>query len=133
MIPAVNEQFMQDFEEVTLPSKDYALDKSNNRLNGSAEDIEAVKQAIYFMLNTERYNHAIYSWDYGVELADLIGQPYSYVVPELERRVNDCLIQDDRIEGISDFTAEKGKNSVHATFTVHTIFGEIESEVTANV
>lgn len=133
MIPSVSEDFLEDFDEITQPSKDYNLDTANRRICGSVEDLEAVRQAIYIILNTERYTYLIYSWDYGVELSDLIGQPYTYVVPELERRVSECLTQDDRIISVTDFAAEKKGNAVHATFTVNTIYGDIESEVVVNV
>jgi len=133
MIPVINEQFLQDFSETEIPSKDYGLDISNEKINGTVEDLEQLKQTIYFILNTERYEHLIYSWNYGVEFVDLIGQPFSYVVPELERRITEALVQDERITAVSDFAFEKIKNKVHVTFVVSTIFGNIESEVDVNV
>lgn len=133
MIPVINEQFLQNFSEVEIPSKDYSLDRAKSKINGTVEDLEALKQTIYFILNTERYEHLIYSWNYGVELADLIGQPYSYVVPELERRITEALVQDERITGVSDFSFEKNKNKVHVTFVVSTIYGNVESEVNVSV
>lgn len=133
MIPTINDAFLTDFTETGLPSKDYALDRAVKKVTGTVEGYEAVKQAIYFMLNTERYNHLIYSWDYGIELSDLFGQPYTYVVPEAERRIRECLVQDERITDVTDFAFEKGKNTVHVTFTVITIYGEVESEVNINV
>jgi len=133
MIPAVNEEFLMDFSETNIPSKDYALEIASSRINGTVEDLEQVKQTIYFILNTERYEYLIYSWDYGVEFADLIGQPHSYVVPELERRITEALVQDERIEAVSDFNIEKRKGKLHVTFMVHTIFGNVGSEVDVNV
>jgi len=133
VIPVINEQFLQDFTESDIPSKDYALDIPNSKINGTVEDLEQLKQTIYFILNTERYEYLIYSWDYGVELADLIGQPYSYVVPEVERRITEALVQDERIISVSNFAFEKNKNKVHVTFIVETIYGNIESEVNVNV
>ena len=133
MIPAINDAFLQDFTETEIPSKDFALDISNAKINGVVEELEQVKQSIYFILNTERYEHLIYSWDYGVEFADLVGQPHSYVIPEVERRVTEALLQDDRISAVSDFVFEKEKKKLHVTFVVSTIFGDVESEVTVNV
>lgn len=133
MIPAINDAFLQDFTETEIPSKDFALDISNEKINGVVEQLEQVRQSIYFILNTERYEHLIYSWDYGVEFADLIGQPHSYVIPEVERRVTEALLQDDRISAVSDFVFEKSKNKLHVTFVVSTIFGDVKSEVNVNV
>lgn len=133
MIPTINEQFLQNFTDVEIPSKDYALNMNSLRINGTVNDLEEVKQAIYFILNTERYDYLIYPWEYGVELKDLVGQPISYVIPELERRITEALMQDDRIENVSDFEFQKEKRKIHVTFVVSTIFGTIESEVDVNV
>lgn len=133
MIPAINEAFLQDFVETQIPSKDYELNIPNSKINGIVEGLEELKQAIYFILNTERYEYLIYSWDYGVELKDLIGQPYSYVIPETERRITEALIQDDRVNAVTDFNFERNKNKLHVTFVVNSIFGDIQSEVDVNV
>ena len=133
MIPTLAEEFIEDFTEEEIPSKDYALDIPNSKIVGVVEGLDAVKQAIYLILNTERYEHLIYSWDYGVEFGDLIGEPMSYVIPEVERRITEALTQDDRIESVTDFEFEKTKNKLHVTFIVTTIYGTLESEVNVNV
>lgn len=133
MIPVISENFLQEFTDTEIPSKDYFLDIENGEIKGTVEDLEQVKQAVYFMLGTERYEYIIYPWEYGVELNDLIGQPYSYVVPEIERRITECLTQDERINGVSDFTFEKQKNKIHVSFVVSTIFGTFEREANINV
>ena len=133
MIPVVSELFTQSITEKEMPSKDYALNIDLGRVNGTVEGLEAVKQAIYFILNTERYEHLIYSWEYGVEFADLIGRSYTFVIPEIERRITEALTQDDRISGVSDFEFEKIKTGLHVTFKVATNFGDVESEVNVNV
>lgn len=129
----VNEQFMQDFTETEIPSKDYSLDISNSKINGTVEDLDEIKQTIYFILNTERYEYLIYSWDYGVEFVDLIGQPHSYVIPEVERRITEALVQDERINSVSDFNFERNGKKLHVTFVVSTIYGDVGSEVDVNV
>ena len=134
MIPTINEKFLMDFEEKEVASKDFAIEYNSNRVAGVVDNLEEVKQAIYIILNTERYEHLIYSWNYGVELNDLIGQPMSYVIPEAERRITEALLQDDRIENVSDFVFEKVSRGVlHVTFAVKTVFGNLESEVDINV
>ena len=133
MIPSVSEYFTEDFQDRALPSKDYALNTSEMRINGSVEDLDAVKQAVYFILNTERYHYLIYSWDYGVELQDLMGQPMSYVIPEVERRITEALIQDERIESVTDFEFEKEKETLKVSFKIASIFGSFESGVEINV
>lgn len=98
-------------------------------INGTCDGLDAMKQVIYKILNTERYQYPIYSWDYGVELSDLIGEPVSYVCAEIERRITEALTQDDRIESISDFEFDiSKKHEVVCAFVVHTIFGDVENE-----
>src|SRR5690606_19556148 len=89
---------------------------------------EAVKQAIFLMLNSERYEQLIFSWNTGVEFKNLIGKPTAYVASEVQRRITECLLQDDRITDVTDFRVTTSKNKVHVTFTAHTIFGEVQAE-----
>ena len=113
----------------TQPSKNYKLDIEHDVINGTCDGYEAMKQVIYKILNTERYHNIIYSWNYGIELQDLFGEPVAYVCSELERRITEALMQDDRIEAVNNFEFDiSEKRTVKVTFTVHTIFGEFEEE-----
>lgn len=112
-----------DFEIITQPSKTYSI------VDGSICDgLEAVKQTIELILNTERYKYTIYSWNYGIELNDLFGQPKSYVIPELQRRITEALTQDDRVKSVDNFEFEVNKKIVSVSFTANTIYGEVNSE-----
>lgn len=129
MIPEVNDGLISDFEEaIVQPSKTYKLNTAKNRIVGFIDEIEALKQAIFLILNIERYDYIIYSWNYGVELKDLFGKPIPFVLPEIKRRITEALVQDDRIDSVDNFHFEVNKGKVLATFTVHSIYGEIESE-----
>lgn len=127
MIPKTDIDLTQGFEAARQPSRTYRLDMENNRIAGMTDGMEAVKQAVYLILNTERYWYPIYSWDYGVELNGLYGQPTGMVYPEIERCVAESLMQDDRITGVDGFSFEKERGTVRAFFTVHSIFGDIDT------
>lgn len=134
MIPNLNmdDDLLNDLEEIVEPSYTYRLDFKTNKIVDHCDGLEAIKQAIYKILNTERYDYPIYSQDYGIELEELIGEPTSYVIPELERRIIDALSVDDRILEVYNFEFERPqKNIVIVKFLVDTEFGitEIESEV----
>lgn len=105
----------------------------SHRINGYIDDIEAIIQTIYLILSTERYKYPIYSWDYGVELLDLIGKPIPYVMAELPRRIKDALTQDNRIDDVVDFEFERKGKKLHTTFTVVTNIGNISSELEVEV
>ena len=66
-------------------------------------------------------------------IADLFGQPISYVMAELERRISEALLQDSRITSVENFEFDYKKNKVFCKFTVVTIFGETEIEKVVNV
>ena len=142
MIPTVS-ILTQEITETTYPNRTYKIivrhdpyadpAKAVDRISGYVDDLESVKQAIYLILGTERYQFPIYSWDYGVELIDLFGKPMPYVMSELPRRIKDALIQDNRIKDVVDFEFEINGNKLHTTFTVVTNLGNIETELEVTV
>lgn len=129
MLPSVDRALTTTLEVAVGGSKNYKMYVEEEIVHGYREDLEAMQQVVYKILNTQRYQYIIYSWNYGVELADLFGEPISYVCPELERRIKEALIQDDRITSVDSFSFEiLEKRKVCASFTVHTIFGDIKAE-----
>ena len=111
-----------------LPTNTHQLHVESDIVYGQCDGIEAMKQAIYLLLSIERYQYPIYSWNYGVELADLFGKPLSFVLPELERRIKEALVQDSRIQSVEGFDFATEKGIVCCTFTVRTIYGAIQME-----
>lgn len=128
MIPVIPE-LENTVEEVSYPTKDFAIVISDDKMGGFVDEIDSVKQVAYLILNTERFDHIIYSWDYGVELKSLIGQPKSYVISEVKRRIEDALLQDDRILGCDNFEIEIGKRSIHVKLSVITSYGSFDQEL----
>lgn len=115
------------------PSLTYKLDPITRRIVGKVDGIEAIKIAVTKMMTTERYSRVIYSGQYGVELEKMIGKDYDYIAADLERTVLEALLIDDRIISITNFNINQvSLNQLEASFTVKTIFGEIDfvTEVT---
>lgn len=102
-------------------------------INGLADGLGAMEQAVYKILNTERYQFVIYSWNYGVELSDLFGKPIPWVFSELPRRITEALLQDDRILAVTDFDLSHKRGDVLAKFRVQTIFGDFTVERTVKI
>lgn len=113
-----------EYEEV--PTKTYQLDYNKKRIIGFCDGKNSIEQTIYKILNTERYDNIIYSWDYGIELNDLYGQDIPYAVPELKRKIKEALLQDERIIEVDQFQVEINKKIIYITFTVTTTQGTIE-------
>ena len=134
MIPSTVGFLDQDFEIEEQPSKIYKMDLKDSSIRGFCDEKEAMKQAIFRILNTERYQYIIYSWNYGIETMDLYGEPVTWVVPELERRITEALSVDSRITSVTDFEHDTSiKGVIHTTFTVHTVYGDIEAEKGVNI
>lgn len=116
------------------PSRNYRMYFDEKRVAGFCDGKEAMKQVIYKILNAERYQYVVYSWNYGIELADLFGMPVGYVCPVLERRIKEALLQDDRITDVKDFEFDVSKpHAVLATFTVVTDVGGITAQKEAGI
>lgn len=129
LTPEVEENVLeQDYELTTYPTKTYYMDLEEGRIRGFADDLESIRQVIFLVLNTERSTYLAFSDNYGVELADLVGEPISYVLAEAERRITEALTWDTRIESVDNFEFEVDGHDVHVTFTVHTEFGDIDAE-----
>lgn len=134
MIPSTNNILTNSVEVVTQPDLTYLMYISEERIQGTCEGLEAVRQAIYKILNTERYEHVIYSWNYGIRLIDLYGEPMTYVIPELERRISNALSIDDRVLSCDGFEFDTSlRNSVLVKFTAHTIYGDTDIERSVSI
>lgn len=80
MIPSTVGFLNQDFEIVEQPSQTYKMDLEGNSVRGFTDNRDAVKQAVFRILNTERYQYIIYPWWYGIETLDLYGKRVTYVL-----------------------------------------------------
>lgn len=109
------------------PSKTFKLNISKNKVVGTVDEIEALKQTIFLMLSVERFENLIYTWNYGVQTSDLIGEDYSYVCSELKSRISAALVYDDRINSVDSFSFSKNKENLIVSFVVNTIYGDINA------
>lgn len=109
----------------------YALQAADDALKvcGRVDGEAALLQAINLLLQVERGAYAIFSPEYGLAAADLPGKPRSYVIPELERRVGEALLQDERVLAVEDFSFTAKGRRLLAEFVVRTIYGDISQKV----
>lgn len=133
MIPSSSGFLPQDFEIKEQPSKTYFMDIETERIRGFTDDINSMKQAVFKILNTERYQYVIYSWNYGIETIDLYGQNTAYVMSELKRRISEALLWDSRITSVDNFEFSTERGKINCKFIVHTIFGDVDAERAVNV
>lgn len=95
------------------------------------EGAEAVAVWAFNALQTVRYRHEIFSWDYGCELETLIGQQYSAATKKAEaiRYVREALTVNPYITEVNDIRVEfDGKGLLTVSCRILTIYGEIKIE-----
>jgi len=107
-------------EEVSLAQGDrtWKLDLENGRLLHEIDGIEAVRQAVMVMLTIPRYEHLIFSGQFGHELSSLIGKDPDYIEATAPALIREALSVDDRVEGIEDLTFSTDGDAAGIRFTV---------------
>lgn len=126
MLPIVDD-LISDFTVVTHPSRTYNIKFNGQPSFGQIDGLEAMKQAIFLMLNTERFVWEIYSWNYGIELADKIGADNTPLLQtNLSRVIADALIHDDRISAVDGFSFTHAGKGLTISFAVTTTVGDID-------
>ncbi len=117
-------------EEVKT-TRTYKMSQTN--VQGFTDGLEALKQAIYKVLNTEKYEYPIYSFYYGIELESLMGRDRNYVKIELKRRIRECLLRDERITEVDNFQFEEAGDVLNCTFDVQSIYGSLTVSREVNI
>lgn len=127
MLPEV--QFDKDINIIKIPSKTFKADFQKSIIKGYIDEVQSLVQAIYKIFMTRRYAFAIYDWNYGIEIDDLLGMPKAYIKAEVERRIKDALSTDDRIEEVYEFNffdIANDRCSLEVQFIVKSIFGNFD-------
>ena len=98
---------------IQQPSLTWYINKQTNRIQGETDNLQAVQQAVEIILNVERFR----------------GQNPGYVASEVQRRIQDALIVDERVLGISDFQYTMNGNAMTCSLTVNTVYGQTQNTV----
>ncbi|MGO0906225.1 DUF2634 domain-containing protein [Clostridioides difficile] len=95
------------------------------------EKKEALKVWIHKCIKTNRYEHEIYSLEYGTELSELIGQKYTKGLTESEasRFIKEALLINPYILEVNVKSANFNRDILSANVKVSTIYGEVEINV----
>lgn len=121
-----------ELEETDPVYRTYRMDFERKRIGGMIDGEEAVAQAIWKILSTTRFAHLIYDDQYGCDFFNKInnsGLTTSYLEADMSVMLEDALMYDERITGISDFSYEiLSHDSVHVSFVAETIYGELQME-----
>ncbi len=127
-LPQSNIDVSGGVEFVSQPSLSWYINKETGRIQNTVSGLAAVRQAVEIILNVERFRWQIFLPSSGVQLNDLLGLNFGYVALELQRRIKEALAQDDRIWGIVDYQCTPKGDSLLASFTVNSVFGDFATE-----
>lgn len=134
MIPETDENLLDEpLDEQPLPSLTWQLDFEKGKVVGKTDGLDAIKQSVFKTFQTDRFWHDIYSFDYGHELTLLLGSSQEFVRSEATRMIQEALMQDDRIQSVQNVEATISGDQITLRFTVDTVYGIFEQEVSRNV
>lgn len=116
-----------NIEKSEQPSLTYKADFNKNKIIGKTDKLDAVEQAVFLLLKTERNYSEIYK-DYGIKTVDLIGKDIYLVISELKRRITEALLEDNRITEVSNFKFIENEDKLLVEFDVKTIYGTVHAK-----
>lgn len=99
------EKLLDTYENKKYSNKDFRL--VGNRIKGYVDNDDALAQAIYFILSTERYQYISMSDNVGVEFWDLYGESGPIVELSLSSTIREAILTDDRVEEITSLEIER--------------------------
>ena len=111
-----------------MPGKTWNLQDSGGG-ERYLDGIAALRQSVGLALETPRYAHLIYSFDYGSELITMLGQSNELVQTEGKRLIREALLADDRIYSVDNFKFDFTGSSVEISFDVKSKFGSFSGGV----
>lgn len=129
LFPFLDQEEINDdvIEKKKIPVE-YEINFETGKLTGrTVTGKDAIKVWIYKTLMTERYKHIIYTWDYGIELKDLINKSFDrdFIESEVQRYIKEALLINDYIIEVNNFSMSFEDTLLTCNFTVITDFGEV--------
>lgn len=109
---------------------DFVIDNNTNDLVVLTGN-KAIEVWIYKTLMTDRFEHLIYSWDYGTSLINLVGQKFSrgYTESEAFRYVREALLINPYIVDVINNGVRFEMDDLRITVKVETVYGEVSVDV----
>ena len=92
---------------------------------------EAIKVWVYKAIKTTRYQHEIYSWDYGCEIESLIGCGFQlgFIEAETKRFIREALNVNPYITHINKIDVTFEGEILRASVYLETIYGSLNVQV----
>lgn len=114
-------------DNMKFRSKDYKL--VGDRIVGYTDDIDALKQAIDFIIGIEKGKFITMHNKTGVELRDKFGMDMKLARFEIGDTIKEGLLQDDRIDDVTEISVENTeRGTLSIKMLVSTSIGSIDVE-----
>lgn len=120
---------LDDVIDESLPTNTFLVNPDAEQIAGMDGGLEAMRQAVEIILTTKRFNHQIYTSNFGAELDDLIGEDPDYIESTLPERIRDAFSVDDRILSEQNYNFVQNGDTMLVTFDVTTVFGTFNAGV----
>ena len=120
---------LDDVIDESLPTNTFLVNPDAEQIVGMDGGLEAMRQAVEIILTTKRFNHQIYTANFGAELDDLIGEDPDYIESTLPERIRDAFSVDDRILSEQNYNFVQNGDTMLVTFDVTTVFGTFNAGV----
>ena len=91
------------------------------------EKNEAIKVWVYKAIKTARYEHEIYSFNYGCEIGNLIGKGYvrGFIESEAIRYIEEALLINPYIKRINNLKVSIKDDKLFVDGNIETIYGNL--------
>lgn len=125
----------QTANAIIIP-KEYGIDFNTGQLTGRiVEGIEAIKVWVWLCLRTQRFRYPIYSWSYGTDMEQYIGQGLTieYLETDLKDEIEEVLRVNEYITGIENYSCIQTGSKVQIQFTVQTTLGSLKETYSLEV
>lgn len=132
-LPSSDLDLVQGVTFAAQPTRTWGINRATGRIVGEIDGFAAVRQAVEIILRVERFRWQIFLPSSGTEWRGLIGEDAGYVAAELQRRIREALMMDDRVTGIRDFAHSFDGDNLTADLTVTTVYGDINTSLEVNL
>ncbi|MEG1096601.1 MAG: DUF2634 domain-containing protein [Clostridiales bacterium] len=112
-----------------LNYKEYEIDCQTGRTTGHMlNGIDAIKAWAYRALKTQRLKHPIFTWDFGSDLQNFIGQNFSQDLAqsEIQRTIKETLLLHPNITDVTAFSFDLEGSKLRIGCKIVTILGDVE-------
>lgn len=98
--------------DISYPSLTLGIDFERKKIIGLIDGLNAIRQAVFLILSTPRYEYAIYNFQYGCETESLLGLSAELAQSEIKRSVKEAVLTDDRIKSVQNFVFKQENSNL---------------------